>query len=218
MLKDLSENAPAGSVRDMILYFFVCLVIDKQPELYDSIPELKSFFSQTIIKEQLESLVNEKLGGAKKTIPVTEKTLKGISYLDNDSVIALSNIEVLPYLVEHYKNKTLYIDVWATWCGGCLIEMKHAPNLHKYFAGKEVVFINLCLDSPIEKWLKTINQNTIEGENYYLDADASKSFMGAYNISGFPTYMLIDRKGQISTAASPNNQYSAIQQIESCLH
>jgi thiol-disulfide isomerase/thioredoxin len=155
----------------------------------------------------------------KKSLSVTGKALQGVSFLDKDSIVALPDIEVLPYLVERYNGKALYIDVWATWCGPCLAEMKHAPALHKYFAGKEVVFINLCLDSSPENWLKTISKNAIEGENYYLDANATKNFMGAHNISGFPTYMLIDRTGQLHTSpARPTDTQSVIKQIEACLY
>ncbi|MDR1584335.1 MAG: TlpA family protein disulfide reductase [Prevotellaceae bacterium] len=218
MIEKLSENAPEGTVRDMILHTFVCNIMDEKPELYDSIPELKSFFSQPVIRENIESFVREKLANTKKPIPVTGETQKGVSYLDSDSVVTLPDIEVLPYLIERYKNKALYIDVWATWCGPCMEEMKDAPALHKYFAEKEVVFVNLCLESSIEKWLTTINKNAIKGENYYLDANASKLFMGIYNISGFPNYMLIDRNGQICPeAANQSNMHTTIKQIEACL-
>ncbi|MDR1680894.1 MAG: thioredoxin family protein [Prevotellaceae bacterium] len=91
----------------------------------------------------------------------------------------------------------------------------HLPVPEFNPAGKEVVFINLCLDSSSDNWLKTIGKENIEGENYYLDADASKSFMGTYNISGFPTYMLIDRNGLLrSPVARPSSTLSVIEQIE----
>jgi thiol-disulfide isomerase/thioredoxin len=216
LMKELSEKAPEGTVRDMMMYYFAHRIMNEMPELCDSIPELKSFFSQPFFHEKMESLAREKLANTKKPLPVTGKTLKGVFFLDNDSIIALPDIEVLPYLTERYKNKVLYIDVWATWCGPCLEEMKSAPALHKYYAGKEVVFINICLDSSSENWLKVINKNNVEGENYYLDANATKSFMGAYNISGFPAYILIDRNGQrYSSVAKPSNTLSAIQQIDS---
>jgi thiol-disulfide isomerase/thioredoxin len=225
LAEELSEKAPEGVVRDMMLYSFAHRVMEKMPELYDSIPELKSFFSQPVVREKIKSFAREKSANAKKPLPVTGKMLKGVSYLDAETqrVAPLPDVEVLPYLVERHKNKVLYIDVWASWCGPCLEEMKYAPTLHKYFAekdatGKEVVFINLCLESSSESWLKTVNKNAIEGENYYLDANASKIFMGAYNIDGFPTYMLIDRSGQLrSPVARPSNAQSAIKQINTLL-
>jgi thiol-disulfide isomerase/thioredoxin len=216
-VKELSEKTPEGTVRDMMLYLFARNIINKKPELYDSIPEMKTFFSQPVFHEKIEFFVREKSANAKKPLPVTGKTLKGVSFLDAETqhVDSLPDIEVLPYLVERHKNKVLYIDIWATWCGPCLEEMKYTPVLYKYFSGKEVVFVNLCLESSSENWLETVSKNHIEGENYYLDADASKSFMGTYNISGFPTYMLIDRNGQErSPVARPSKTSSVIEQIE----
>jgi thiol-disulfide isomerase/thioredoxin len=220
VVKELSEKAPKGAVRDMMLYLFAHKMISKELKLYDSIPSWDAIFSQAIFSEKISSFAQEKLAGAKKPIPLTGKTMKGIAYFDTQTqqLTSLPEIEILPYLVERYKNKALYIDVWATWCGPCREEMKYAPELHKYFAGKEVVFVNLCLQSTPEAWLKTVSQNNIKGENYYLDDNATVFFMGMYNISGFPTYMLVDKGGNLrAPVAKPSNTQSAIKQINAFL-
>ncbi|MDR0711695.1 MAG: TlpA family protein disulfide reductase [Prevotellaceae bacterium] len=220
LIKDLSEKAPEGVVRDMIIYKIAHKILNEKPELYDSIQVWNIVFSQPVFHEKIKSFASDKLAGAKRPIPQTGQTMKGVSYLDAEAqqITPLSEVEVLPYLCERYKNKTLYIDVWAVWCSPCLVEMKYASTLHEYFAGKDVVFINLCLDSTTENWLKTVNKNTIKGENYYLDGNTSKIFMGTHNIIGFPTYLLIDKNGQLRTpVARPSNIQSAIKQINSLL-
>jgi thiol-disulfide isomerase/thioredoxin len=220
VIKELSEKTPKGTVRDMMLYLFAQRIMDKKPELYDSIPNWNNIFSQPVFNEKMTSFVREKLAREKRPIPLTGKAMKGTSYLDvkTQHVTPLLEMEVLPYLAEYYKNKVLYIDVWATWCNPCREEMKNAPTLHKYFSGKEVVFVNLCLQSTTERWLNAINTDNIEGENYYLDDNATKIFMGTYNISGFPTYMLIDKNGQLrSPVARPSAMQSVIEQINTLL-
>jgi thiol-disulfide isomerase/thioredoxin len=219
-IKDLSEKAPEGTVRDMMIYSFAHEIFGEKPELYDSIPEWNTIFSQPVFNEKMEAYVLEKLAGTKKPLPRTGNPMKGVSYFGEETqmIVSLPDVEVLPYLCERYKNKALYIDVWTSWCSPCLEEMKSAPALHEYFAGKEVVFVNLCVESTVKNWLHRINTLAIKGENYYLDENATKIFMGMYNISGFPKYLLIDKNGQLhSPVARLSNTQSVIKQIDSLL-
>jgi thiol-disulfide isomerase/thioredoxin len=218
LMNELSGKAPRGKVGDMMIYLSARRLISESFQLYDSVPELKSFFSQAVFDEKLKALAREKAESKPAPLPVSGETMKGVSFLDNGSIVALPDIEALPYLTERYKNKVLYIDVWATWCGPCREEMKHAPMLHEYFAGKDVVFINLCMESTFSSWLQMIGENAIGGENYYFDKNAGLLFMGQHNISGFPSYLLIDGAGRRHTPVSrPSDMQSAIRQIKSCM-
>jgi hypothetical protein len=81
--------------------------------------------------------------------------------------------------------------------------MKYAPGIQKYFAKENVVFVNLCLQSSEKNWKQLISKKKLSGENYFLNEDDGKLFMGNYNIGGFPTYVLINKKGHIATTQAP---------------
>jgi len=72
--------------------------------------------------------------------------------------------------------------------------------LHQKFSKKDVVFVNLCLQSTAKNWISLVKEKNVHGENFFLDDDESKLLMGNFNIGGFPTYLLIDRKGSVRTA------------------
>ena len=48
--------------------------------------------------------------------------------------------------VSSFKGKTLFINLWATWCGPCRVEMPSIQNLYDAADKDKVVFIMLALD------------------------------------------------------------------------
>lgn len=107
------------------------------------------------------------------------------------------------YLQKRHPGKVLYIDVYASWCGPCREEMKTAPDLHRRYQGKDVVFVNLCLSSTLNSWQKMVDEGTVAGENYWFNDELTKHFAGLINLPGFPTYLLVDRKGHVVTRNAP---------------
>lgn len=203
---------PSSLARDYMLYSFLEQVAKIQPRVADSLPE--GVFSDAYFRQKLRE----------KTAPaVTEykgSPLKGVSYLaEGNKVQDVPRADIVAYLAAKYPGKVLYIDVYATWCGPCRAEFAPAKELHKLFAGKDVVFVNLCLSSDTGKWVETVKQMDIEGENYYFDADATGLFMSAYGLSGYPSYMLADKTGRVVTnkAPRPSNITSAADAINALL-
>src|SRR5688500_8809908 len=49
--------------------------------------------------------------------------------------------------VTQFKDKVIFLNLWATWCGPCRVEMPSIQNLYETVDKEEVVFIMLSLDS-----------------------------------------------------------------------
>jgi len=211
----LFEKAPKGVVRDYMLFNFLKDVVKEMPELYDAISD-KAIFSQVFFSNELEKLLEK----VEQTVKVseTERQLDGIFYLAENGREELHSVELLNHLKEKHKGKVLYIDVWATWCGPCLEEFKFAPRLHDFFKGKDVVFVNLCLASNIGTWEPTILNHNIDGENYFLGNNATQLFMSDHNLPGYPSYLMIDKNGEIHySVPRPSGLESTMRKIESFL-
>lgn len=99
--------------------------------------------------------------------------------------------------IDKYKGKIIYVDFYATWCGPCRAEIPFAKELHKKFEGKDIVFLNLCAASGKSAWEKLIKQYDLKGENYWLNNEDDKILNSYFNIKGYPTYLIIDRKGKV---------------------
>jgi thiol-disulfide isomerase/thioredoxin len=52
------------------------------------------------------------------------------------------------FKLSDYKDKTVVLDLWATWCGPCRAEIPHLIELHKEYGGKGVEVIGLTTEDP----------------------------------------------------------------------
>jgi thiol-disulfide isomerase/thioredoxin len=52
------------------------------------------------------------------------------------------------FKLSDYKDKTVVLDLWATWCGPCRAEIPHLVELHREYTGKGVEVIGLTTEDP----------------------------------------------------------------------
>ena len=94
-----------------------------------------------------------------------------------------------------FQDKLLYLEFWGTWCAPCINEI---PNLKKAYDKtdrNDVEFLGVAVFDTKEKLKNAIEKYEINWPQV-LDADANK-FKENYNVTGYPTSFLIDKKGKI---------------------
>ena len=109
-------------------------------------------------------------------------------------------------IIEPYKGKVVYLDVWGTWCGPCKDMMQYAGNIKKLFAGKDVVFLYLCNHSSDKSWKNIIKEYGLTGKSavhYNLPDEQQSAIERFLGVHSFPTYMLIDKQGNIVNRKAP---------------
>jgi len=114
---------------------------------------------------------------------------KGIDFVFND-------LNDKPLRLSNFRGKVVLVDIWATWCGPCRMEIPGFINLYKKYKNKGFEIIGISVDKggkndviPFAKEYKI---------NYPLVIGDSREIMKVFgSIIGIPTTFLIDRDGVI---------------------
>lgn len=114
--------------------------------------------------------------------------------------------------LEDLKGKYVYVDVWATWCGPCKVEIPFLKEVEEKYHGKNIEFVSISIDriKDHEKWKKMIVEKALGGTQLFADADWKSQFVQDYMIKGIPRFILIDPEGNIVTPDAPRPSSSKL--------
>ena len=95
-----------------------------------------------------------------------------------------------------YKGKVVLLNVWATWCEPCRVEMPSIEKLHKEFGSRGLAVVAVSVDDPNSEThvLDYAKELGLTFEVLYDPAQITKT---NYQITGFPETFVIARDGVI---------------------
>lgn len=96
--------------------------------------------------------------------------------------------------LESYRGKTLFINLWASWCGPCRAEMPHISELYKSVQNEpDLEFLMIGIDNDIKK-----SQGFIEGKSWsFPTVHASFGLNQSLQSESIPTTMVVNPEGKI---------------------
>ena len=105
---------------------------------------------------------------------------------------------ILRKILEPYKGRIVYLDIWGTWCGPCKDKLKESHFVKDQLKDFDIVYLYLANTSPEDSWKNVIKEYNLTGPNcvhYNLPEDQQMAVEQFLNVNSFPTYKLIDRQG-----------------------
>jgi thiol-disulfide isomerase/thioredoxin len=207
-LNQILKHEEPGLSREVMCYKVLSFIDEEEHfDAFSSIwKDRKKFITNEVLLPLLEEdlLVEIRNQKSQKQVKDKKNTGSHISYVKYQS-IEQGKItgDLSDYFAEKYKGKVIYIDIWATWCGPCRSEFPHMIDLHEQYKDEPVVFVSLCLASNRSDWKEAIKNQHIPGERYYFSKTQTKRLRNKLDFVGYPTYMLIDRKGNLVDKQAP---------------
>ncbi len=163
---------------------------------------LNQAYMNVLSEIQLPAIRNTVLANNDKLLAIQQTVLPyPASLRPSSDVEGLTDGEaILRKILEPFKGRIVYLDIWGTWCGPCKEKLAESPYVKSQLKDFDIVYLYLANRSPEESWKNTIKEYDLTGENsvhYNLPAAQQRAVEEFLKVNSFPTYKLIDKRGNI---------------------
>ena len=112
-------------------------------------------------------------------------------------------------LADH-KGKIVLLDFWTTWCPPCRADAPALDKLHYKYGAKDLAIIGVSVSEEraiVEKFLKD------HPHSFPVVLTSENDMPRAYQIGVFPTYIVIDRDGTVTSAVEGNQGFGELRKL-----
>ncbi|WP_162946323.1 TlpA family protein disulfide reductase [Chitinophaga barathri] len=107
-----------------------------------------------------------------------------------------------------FKDRKIFIDLWATWCMPCIEQFGYRETLDSLAAKNNITVVYISIDEPrlSHKWAKDVFRFGLKGFHFRAGAalknDIQQTIYGKESFT-IPRYILINEKGEILSKDAP---------------
>jgi len=185
------------TLRDIALTHYFYRLIDQTRE--PLAPASLAFFEQQVhlpAALDIVNTINDKYAALERSDLANASSLRPSTDLEGMS----DGEKIFRKIIEPYKGRIIYLDIWGTWCGPCKQNLKESWKVKEALKDYDIVYLYLANRSSDESWRNVIKEYNLTGENcvhYNLPDDQQTAVEHYVGIDGYPTYKLIDKQGNI---------------------
>jgi len=95
-----------------------------------------------------------------------------------------------------YKGKVVVLNIWATWCAPCIVEMPSFERLHRQLADTNLKIVAVSIDDFAgEDSVRAFARRL--GVTFDILLDSTHAIERSYQVTGYPETFVIARDGTI---------------------
>lgn len=149
------------------------------------------YFKQQVValKSHYEELARQNEEAVKKVI-APASNVEGLT--DGKAIVEK--------MIEPYKGKIVYMDVWGTWCQPCINAIKASPAMKEAVKDYDIVYLYFTYGSEEAAWKGCIAELGLTKPNYVhyrLPQNQQDAVVSYLKVDGYPFYVLFDKQGNM---------------------
>ncbi|MBQ7041260.1 MAG: TlpA family protein disulfide reductase [Muribaculaceae bacterium] len=120
--------------------------------------------------------------------------------------VQLSDVNGEKHQLSDYKGKYVYVDLWASWCGPCNMEIPYLQELERTLDNDEVEFVAISIDEDVRSWKAALTRNKMTGHQFIAPSELPILL----RLRSIPRYMILDKEGKVLYSNAPRPSSGAI--------
>ena len=97
--------------------------------------------------------------------------------------------------LSRYEGSVVLLNIWATWCEPCRVEMPSMQRLHETFGPEGLRIVAVSIDQADPQVVKDFQQEY--GLTFDILQDQSRSIERVFQTTGVPESFVLNREGRI---------------------
>ncbi len=154
-----------------------------------------------LIKEPLfRDVIIRKNDYYKQVMKEKEEAVNAVIHPSSDVEGLTDGKAIIDKIIEPYRGKIVYLDIWGTWCAPCKRKLSKAHELKAKLKDYDIVYLYLVNRSQEKSWKNVIAEYNLTEPNcvhYNLPTDQQHAVEQYVGLTGYPTYRLFDKQGNM---------------------
>ena len=115
--------------------------------------------------------------------------------------VTFTDADGTQHRLSEYFGKVLFIDIWATWCGPCCMEIPYIEkHVEHYKENPNILFLSIGTDRTREPWLKKIQADQPQWPQMWVNKEEDEVITKQWGVLSIPRFIIINRDGTIHNA------------------